>query len=94
VGWRDPTTVAVLIRPARTTSEVVLASADGSSGDLLLDSALDVLFEPGVSLATSPATPITLLVAARDGGLHALDVQGRWDLDAVPTGLRLPSFVG
>ena len=94
VGWRDPTTVAVLIRPARTTSEVVLASADGSSRDLRLDSALDVLFEPGVSLAASPATPITLLVAARDGGLHALDVQGRWDLDAVPTGLRLPGFVG
>ena len=94
VGWRDPTTVAVLTRPARTTSEVVLASADGSSGDLLLDSALDVLFEPGVSLAASPATPVTLLVAARDGGLHALEVQGRWDLDAVPSGLRLPSFVG
>jgi hypothetical protein len=94
VGWRDPTTVAVLTRPARTTSEVVLASADGSSGDLLLDSTLDVLFEPGVSLAASPATPVTLLVAARDGGLHALEVQGRWDLDAVPSGLRLPSFVG
>lgn len=94
VGWRDPTTIAVLTRPSRTTSEVVLASADGSSGPISLDSTLDVLFEPGVAMAASPGTPMALLVAARGGGLHALDVQGRWDLDAVPSGLRLPSFVG
>ena len=94
VGWRDPTTVAVLTRPTRTTSEVVLASADGSSGDVVLDAALDVLFEPGVALAASPAPPTTLLVAERDGAVHALGVQGRWDLDAVPSGLRLPSYVG
>lgn len=94
MGWRDPTTVAVLTRPSRTTSDVVLASADGSSGPVDLDSALDVLFEPGVTLATAPGPPMSLLVAARDGSLHALDVQGRWDLDAVPPGLRLPTFVG
>lgn len=94
VGWRDPSTLAVLTRPSRTTSQVVLASADGSSGHIDLDSALDVLFEPGVSLAASPGSPPALLVAARDGGLHSLDVQGRWDLDAVQSRLRLPSFVG
>ena len=94
VGWRDPTTVAVLTRPSRTTSAVVLASADGSSGPISLDSALDVLFERGVSLAASPATPPALVVASRDGGVHALDVQGRWDLDAEPSGLRLPAYVG
>jgi hypothetical protein len=94
VGWRDPTTVAVLTRPSRTTTEVVLASADGSSGRIDLDSELDVLFEPGVTLAASPAAPAALMVAARDGGLHALDVQGRWDLDALPSGLRVPAFVG
>jgi hypothetical protein len=94
VAWRDPTTVAVLTRPSRTTSEVVLASADGSSGPIDLDSALDVLFEPGVSLAASPGTPLALMVAARDGGVHALDVQGRWDLDIVSNGLRVPVFVG
>lgn len=94
VGWRDPTTVAVLTRPSRTTSVVVLASADGSSGPINLDSALDVLFERGVSMAASPATPMGLVVAARDGGVHALDVQGRWDLDAVPSGLRLPVYAG
>ena len=94
IAWRDPTTVAVLTRPSRTTSEVVLASADGSSGPINLDAALDVLFEGGVSLAASPAVPLTLVVGGRDGGLHALDAQGRWDLDAVPTGLRLPAFVG
>ena len=94
VAWRDPTTVAVLTRPSRTTSEVVLASADGSSGPIDLDSALDVLFEPGVSLAASPGAPLALMVAARDGGVHALDVQGRWDLDIVSNGLRVPVFVG
>jgi hypothetical protein len=94
VGWRDPTTVAVLTRPSRTTSEVVLASSDGSSGPIDLDSPLDVLFVPGVGLAASPGTPAALMVASRDGGVHALDVQGRWDLDALPTGLRVPVFVG
>ena len=94
LGWRDPTTIAVLTRPSRNTTEVVLASPDGSSGPLSLDSVLDVLFEPGLSLAASPATPPALMVAARDGGVHALDVQGRWDLDVVPSGLRLPAFVG
>lgn len=94
VGWRDPTTVAVLTRPSRTTSEVVPAAADGSSGSIALDSVLDVLFEPGVSMAASPASPPALVVAARDGRLHALDVQGRWDLDALTGRLRLPAFVG
>ena len=28
------------------------------------------------------------------GGLHALDVQGRWDFDAGDVGLRAPAFVG
>jgi hypothetical protein len=94
VAWRDPTTVAVLTRPSGTTSEVVLASADGSSGPIDLDSALEVLFEPGVSLAASPGPPMALMVASRDGGVHGLDVQGRWDLDVVPNGLRVPVFVG
>jgi hypothetical protein len=71
-----------------------MASADGSSGPISLDSAPDVLFEPGDALAASPGTPPALLVAARDGGLDALDLQGRWDLDALPVGLRVPAFVG
>ena len=94
VGWRDPTTVAVLSRPSRTTTEVVLASTDGSSGPIDLDSDLDVLFQPGVSMASAPGPTLALYVAARDGGVHGLDVQGRWDLDTVQPGLRLPGFVG
>ena len=94
VGWRDPTTVAVLARPSRTTTEVVPASIDGSSGPIGLDSALDVLFQPGVSMAALPGPTVALYVASRDGGVHALDAQGRWDLDAVSPGLRLPTFVG
>ena len=94
VAWRDPTTVAALTRPTRTTSEVVLASSDGSSGLIDLDSAADVLFESGVSLAASPAPPLALVVGTRDAELHGLDAQGRWDFDSAPVGLRLPAFVG
>lgn len=94
LGWRDPTTVAVLTRPSATTSEVVLASADGSSGHVTLDSTLDVLFEPGVGLAASPGGPMALMVAARRGRVHELDPQGRWDLDFVAAGLRAPAFAG
>jgi hypothetical protein len=33
-------------------------------------------------------------VRTRSGGLHALDLQGRWDFDAGEEGLRAPAFVG
>ncbi|HET6562798.1 MAG TPA: LpqB family beta-propeller domain-containing protein [Marmoricola sp.] len=94
LGWRDPTTVAVLTRPTESTSQVMLASIDGSSGSVGPVTPTDVLFDAGVALAASPGDPMALVVRTRSGGLHALDLQGRWDFDAGEPGLRAPAFVG
>lgn len=94
VGWRDPTTIAVLQHASPTTSEVLLASVDGSSGRIDLDARVDVLFDKVTWLASSPAPPTPLLVATSGGRVHALDAQGRWDLDALDPGMRAPTFVG
>ena len=94
LGWRDPTTVAVLTRPTDSTSQVALAAIDGSSGSVGPVSSTDVLFDAGVAIAASPGDPVALVVRTRSGGLHALDLQGRWDFDAGEAGLRAPAFVG
>jgi hypothetical protein len=94
LAWRDPTTIAVLLRPTSTTSEVLLISPDGSAGFIELDASPDVLFDVAVALTASPGGPTALVVATRSGRLHALDATGRWDLDAVEAGLRAPAFVG
>ncbi len=88
LGWRDPTTVAVLTRPTATTTEVVLAAADGASGSLELDATPDTLFERGVALATGVDGGGTVLVLTRTGALHALDVSGRWRFEAEGEPLR------
>jgi hypothetical protein len=94
LGWRDPTTVAVLTRPSDTTSQLALASIDGSSESVGPGTPTDVLFDAGVALAASPGDPVALVVRTRSGGLHALDLQGRWDFDSGDEGLRAPAFVG
>ena len=94
LAWRDPSTIAVLVRPTSTTSEIVLVPCDGSAGFLDLDPAVDVLFDVAVGLAASPGGPTALMVATRAGQLHALDAAGRWVLGAVDRGLRAPTFVG
>ena len=99
LGWRDPTTVAVLTRPSDTSSEVVLASVDGSSGrvppeDVDGEGSIDVLFDEGVDLAASPGGPLALVVGVGGGVLHGLGEDGRWNLDVGPVPLRVPTFVG
>ena len=94
LGWRDPTTVAVLTRPNATTSRVVLVACDGSSRLASFDGAVDVLFDTGLGLAASPGEPTALVVGTRSGRLHALDLQGRWEFDTVEAGIRAPAFVG
>jgi hypothetical protein len=94
VGWRDPTTVAVLTRPSDSTSQVVLSSVDGSSESVSPVASTDVLFDVGVELATSPGDPVALVVRTRAGRLHALDLQGAWDFNSSSPGLRAPAFVG
>ncbi len=94
LGWRDPVTVAALSRADAHTSQVLLASVDGSSALPALTPAVDLLFQGGVGLATSPGGPVALMVATPTGRLHALDEQGRWSYDVVEPGLRVPTFVG
>ncbi len=94
LGWRDPTTVAALTRPSRSTSQVVLVAIDGSSASVALEESVDLLFEAGVGLAASPGGRTALMVTTKDGSLHALNAQGRWDFDVAAPGLRAATFVG
>jgi hypothetical protein len=94
LSWRDPTTVAVLTGPSRTTSEVLLAACDGSTASVALDAAVDVLFASGEDIAASPGGPTALVVTTTDGTLYQLDDSGRWVLGSGPAGLRLPAYVG
>jgi hypothetical protein len=97
LGWRDPVTLAVLTRPSETTSEVVLASADGSSATVGREIVADTLFDQGTAIAASPGGPRRLLVTTRAGRVHELDLTGRWDLDALEAlegRLRAATFVG
>lgn len=94
LGWRDPTSVAVLTRPARGVGRVVLLPADGATS--LPAPRTRVEDFPGEvrTILASPGGPTALLLWDREGGLHALDVQGSWELDAIEPGLRAPTFVG
>lgn len=94
IGWRDPTTVAVLTRPSSGTSAIELVSADGSSGLVNLAPAVDVLFDRGTGLAASPGGPLALAVSTRSGRTYELDPQGRWELGSVREGLTLPTYAG
>lgn len=94
VGWRTSTVVAVLIRSSTGSSSVSLVDIDGSTGFARSAGTVDPLFEEGIALAASPGGPQALLVGTAEGRLHALDPQGRWDFEAIPTGLLLPTFVG
>ncbi len=94
LAWRDPVTVAALTRPTPGSSQVLLARIDGSSDLEALASSPSLLFAPGVAMAASPADPPVLVVASREGRVHRLRPDGRWELDAVEAGLQLPTFVG
>jgi len=94
LGWRDPTTVAVLTTASPSASEVVLVRCDGSSGYVPPVSSIEAVPDRGRSVVASPGGPTALLISARGARLHAIDAQGRWDLDVVEPGLRAPTFVG
>lgn len=94
IAWRDPTTVAALTRPTRGTSQVQLAAVDGSSEFGALSTAPGLLFARGLSMAASPGAPLELVVSSRGGRVHALTLQGRWELDVVMPGLRDLAYPG
>ncbi|HEX5090908.1 MAG TPA: hypothetical protein VFV89_24065, partial [Nocardioides sp.] len=94
LGWRDTTTLAVLVRPDRVSSRVLAVPVDGqrASGALLEDS--DVLFGRAVAMAASPE-PEQVRVTTTGGDHYVLSPPGRWRLvpgDRAP--LRSPTYVG
>ena len=94
LGWRDPTTLAVLTRPASGVGRVVLLPVDGATSLPAPPRRVDDF--PGAvrSLVASPGGPAALLLLDSEGHLHGLDPQGSWDLDVLEPGLRAPTFVG
>jgi Lipoprotein LpqB beta-propeller domain len=94
LGWRDPTTLAVLTRPAPRVGRVVLVPCDGATSLPAPRPRVDDFPGRARTLLASPGGPTALLLWDRQRRLHALDPQGSWDLDAVQPGLRAPTFVG
>jgi hypothetical protein len=77
VGWASPTTVAVLTRPSRSTSQLLFQLADGSPGDgsptapTRISTAAD-------SLVTGGDVREPVLVVTGDARLLRLDDSGQW----------------
>ncbi len=93
VGWWDPTTVAVMTRPSGFSTRVQLLPTDGSTVATSGAPRLDLLFEEGQSMASSPGSPQSLLVTGPDG-VFDLGGDGRWAELVLPAELRATTFVG
>lgn len=94
LAWRDPVTLAGLTRPTPGTTQVLVASVDGSSELPALATSPSILFAPGVSMAALPAGPTALVVGTREGRVHGLSGQGRWELDVLEEGFTHPAYAG
>jgi hypothetical protein len=77
IGWRDPSTLAVLSRTSAETSQVNYISADGSPVD-------PSLTEPSVfrgeaqAMVVSPASELPLHLITPDQRLYTLSSNGNW----------------
>ena len=77
LGWRDPSTLAVLTRPTAETSEVSFVGADGSP-------VAETLVQPSVfrgaasALAVAPDTDLPLRLVTPDQRLYTLTGNGSW----------------
>jgi hypothetical protein len=77
LGWRDPSTLAVLTRPTAETSEVNFVGADGSpvAEDLVQPTA----FRGAASeLVVSPDTDLPIRLITPDQRLYTLAANGSW----------------
>ena len=94
IGWKDPQTVAALVRRDALSSRLLAVPVDGQRESGVLSGDSDVLFGTAIDLAVSPVDGEALVVTA-EGQLQVLSEQGRWRLDT-ETGspLRSPTFVG
>jgi hypothetical protein len=77
LGWRDPSTLAVLTRPTAETSEVTFVGADGSP-------VADDLVQPAIfrgaasALVVAPATDLPIRLITPDQRLYTLSGSGAW----------------
>jgi hypothetical protein len=77
LGWRDPSTLAVLTRPTAETSQVTFVGADGSP-------VTDTLTQPGVfhgaasALVVAADTDLPLRLITPDQRLYTLSTTGSW----------------
>jgi hypothetical protein len=77
LGWRDPSTLAVLTRPTAETSEVTFVGADGSP-------VADSLVPPSVfrgtasALVVAPDTDLPIGLITPDQRLYTLSGNGSW----------------
>ena len=93
IGWRTPSSLLVLTRPAPDTSQLDVVRVDGSRDTGGGADEVEPFAGRAVSLvsAPTPGTPVFLGVAG--GRLFELRQQG-WVQTAVRPGLRAPTFVG
>lgn len=77
VGWTSPTTVAVLTRPSRSSSQLLFQLSDGSPGDgsPTAPTRIDVA---AASLVTGGDAREPVLVVTDDARLLRLDDSGQW----------------
>lgn len=82
VGWRSATTLAVLTRPGKNLSQLVLAMADGSPGGQE-DTTADALTAVGRTTAVSGDPQLRVVVLDASGRLYRLDGAGQWARSAL-----------
>jgi hypothetical protein len=77
VGWRDPTTLAVLARTGQDTSQVTYVSDDGSPvSPSLVDPS--IFREGAVALVVAPDGNLPLSLVTDDQRLYTLSPTGQW----------------
>ena len=94
IGWWDPTTIAVMTRPSGFSTRVQLLPTDGATVAATGAPRVDLLFESGRTMATSPGSPQNLLVGDGNGIVFDLGADGRWATVALPGELRAATYVG
>lgn len=85
LGWRTPTTLAVLTRPQDGISRVVYVVDDGSPGDPLTTEP-DAFQGNAVDLVVNADNGTSLMLVDNRGRLERLDTAGKWE-PAGATGL-------
>jgi lipoprotein LpqB-like beta-propeller protein/sporulation and spore germination protein len=99
VAWRTPASLAVLVRPSGSTSQVLVVTVDGSV-TAPLSSDLEPLRVRGRRVIAAPVPATHLWVQATGTGGHpggrliGFSRRGEWQPSSIDPGLVSPVFVG